>query len=91
MPERDTLPMADELAASLRRVVNGRKAETLYDAHGAPVATLVPVTDMSTPSAREQFLHLLRSWREGDPEQQRLEWEQLEKVLAEERLAEPSA
>jgi len=89
MNERDSLPSADELAASLRRVVNGRKAETIYDAQGIPVAILVPAVTTGTPAAREHFLQLLRSWREGDPDEQRREWEELEAVLAEERLPEP--
>jgi hypothetical protein len=49
------------------------------------------VDETGSPVDCERFLQLLRSWREGDPEQQRLEWEQLEEVLAEERLVEPSS
>ena len=91
MSQPDNLPVPDELAASLRRVVNGKRPETLYDADGIPVAILVPITEPAAPTAREQFLRQLRAWRHGDPEQQRREWEQLQEALAEERLPEPPA
>jgi hypothetical protein len=61
MHERDSLPSAEELAASLRRVIDGRKAETIYDAQGIPVAIIVPAATTSTPAARAEFLQLLRS------------------------------
>ena len=86
MPERDNLPVADELVSSLRRVVSGKQPETVYDTNGTPVAILVPVAEPGGPTAREQFLRQLRAWRDGDPEKQRHEWEQLQEVLAEERL-----
>ena len=91
MSQPKNLPVPDELAASLRRVVNGGRPETLYNAEGAPVAILVPVTQPSAPSAREQFLQQLRAWRHGDPEEQQREWEQLQELLAEERFPEPPA
>jgi hypothetical protein len=91
MNERDSLPSADELAALLRRVVNDRKAETIHDAQGIPVAILVPAITTGTPAARDQFLQLLRELRQGDPDEQRRQWEELEAVLAEERLPEPLA
>jgi excisionase family DNA binding protein len=37
-------------------------------------------------SAPSRFVQQLRSWREGDRETQQQEWEQLEAVLAEDRL-----
>lgn len=42
------------------------------------------VAHPGTPSAAAaRFVQQLRSWREGDSETQRKEWEQLEEVLAE--------
>jgi antitoxin (DNA-binding transcriptional repressor) of toxin-antitoxin stability system len=89
MNERDSLPSAEELAALLRRAINDRKSETIYDAQGVPVAFLVPASRPGTPAARAEFLQLLRELREGDPDEQRRQWEELEAVLAEERLPEP--
>jgi hypothetical protein len=89
MSERDNLPVPDDLAASLRRVVNAKQPETLYDTQGAPVAILMPVAEHGQQTARTQFLEQLRAWRRGDPEEQSREWEQLKEVLQEERLAEP--
>jgi alanyl-tRNA synthetase len=88
MSQTEDLPATDELAASPRRVVDDQQAETLYDSKGAPVAILSPIAD-EEPRRREteQFLELMRSWRHGDHEQQRTEWEQLATVLAEERDA----
>jgi hypothetical protein len=90
MSHTNDLPVPDELAASLRRVVNDREAETLYASVGAPVAVLSPIAE-AAPQARavEQFLAQLRAWRQGNPEQQQAEWEQLQEVLAEERGPEP--
>jgi hypothetical protein len=86
MPESDHhLPVPEELAAALRRVVGGQKAETIYDAAGAPVAVLIPVAEPGVLSERERFVQQLRAWRTGDPEEQRREWDQLAEVLAEER------
>ena len=89
MAERSNLPLPDDLAASLQRVVNGKRAETLYDTHGNPVALLLPVVEPRAPTAREQFVQQLRAWRQGDQEEQCREWEQLEEALKEERLTEP--
>jgi antitoxin (DNA-binding transcriptional repressor) of toxin-antitoxin stability system len=91
MPQPDNLPVPDELAASLRRVVDGKRPETLYDAEGIPVATLVPVGEPAGATAREQFVQQLRAWRHGDPGEQRREWEQLQEVLAEGRLPDQTA
>jgi hypothetical protein len=90
MSHTNDLPVPDELAASLRRVVNDREAETLYDSEGAPVAVLSPIAE-AAPQARavEQFLAQLRAWRQGNPEQQQAEWEQLQEVLAVECGVEP--
>ena len=91
MPEvDDQLPVPEELAASLRRVVSGHKAETIYGAQGTPVAILVPVAETDAPTGRERFMEQLRAWRSGDPEEQRREWEQLAEVLAEERETGPA-
>jgi hypothetical protein len=47
------------------------------------------VADQREPgSPSSRFVQQLRSWREGDPETQRQAWEQLEAVLAEDRLLE---
>jgi hypothetical protein len=89
--EPDSLPVPDELALSLRRVVNGKEPETLYDAEGTPVAILVPVAEPGSQTTREQFLQQLRAWRDGDQEEQRCEWEQLQEVLAEEHPPEQPA
>src|SRR5438046_1387268 len=43
MSHTNNLPVPEELAASLRHVVNDREAETLYDSEGAPVAVLSPM------------------------------------------------
>jgi hypothetical protein len=91
MPELDNLPVSEELAASLRRVVSTKQPETLYDTVGTPVAIFIPVTEPRTQTAREQFLQQLREWHNGDPEAQRREWEQLQEVLTEERLPEQPA
>jgi hypothetical protein len=85
MNKRDALPVAHELETILRRVVSDRRAETLYDTQGAPVAILLPVTEAGTATARDLFLQLLRELREGNADEQRRQWEELEAVLAEER------
>jgi hypothetical protein len=43
--------------------------------------------DPGSPSpAAARFVQQLRTWREGDAETQRQEWEQLQEVLTEDRL-----
>jgi antitoxin (DNA-binding transcriptional repressor) of toxin-antitoxin stability system len=91
MAERGNLPVADDLAASLRRVVDGGQPETLYDSQGAPVAVLVPVAESGAQTARERFLQQLRAWRQDSPEEQRREWEQLDEVIQEGLRLEPPA
>jgi hypothetical protein len=91
MRKRDNLPLPDQLAASLRRVVTGGQPETLYDAAGTAVAVILPATEPASLNARDQFLQQLRAWRQGNPEAQRREWEQLQEVLAEERHADELA
>lgn len=91
MNERDALPSAEVLTEALRRVVNGRKAETIYDAQGIPVAILSPAVTSGTPAARAELLQMLRDLRDGDPDEQRRQWEELEAVLIEDRLLEPRA
>jgi hypothetical protein len=91
MTERGDLPVAADLAATLRRVVSNGRAETLYDTQGTAVAILVPANEAGTASARDQFLQLLRELRDGDPDEQRRQWVELEEVLAEERSLGSSA
>jgi hypothetical protein len=90
MPKPDDLPGPEDLAASLRRAIDGRKTETVYNSAGAPIAVLVPVAERGSSVARDQFVQLLRELRDGDPDVQRCQWEQLEEVLSEGRLPEQS-